>query len=94
MSVSKIFKILITIVACVIIGAFVLNVLLPNTTQSIVGTLEGQIYNSTGLSFDLNGDNKAGANQNIAQGQTVNSDGTVKQTTTDKEGIKVKGFGQ
>lgn len=60
MSVGKIFKILIIIVACVIVGALVLNVLLPNTTTSLVNAVEGQIYNATGMSFDLNGDGTAG----------------------------------
>ena len=56
MSVAKIFKVLIIVVACVIIGALVLNVLLPNTTKSLVNAVENQVYNATGLSFDFNGD--------------------------------------
>lgn len=60
MSVGKIFKILIIIVACVIIGAIVLNVLLPNATTSLVNAVEAQIFNATGMSFDFNGDKTNG----------------------------------
>ena len=60
MSVGKIFKILIIIVACVIIGAIVLNVLLPNATTSLVNAVEAQIFNATGMSFDFNGDGTKG----------------------------------
>lgn len=60
MSVAKIFKVLIVIVACVIIGAIVLNVLLPNATTALVNAVEGQIYNATGMSFDFNGDKTTG----------------------------------
>lgn len=60
MSVGKIFKILIIIVACVIIGAIVLNVLLPNATTSLVNAVEAQIFNATGMSFDFNGDGTNG----------------------------------
>lgn len=60
MSVGKIFKILIVIVACVIVGALVLNVLLPNVSTSLVNGVEGQIFNATGMSFDFNGDGNSG----------------------------------
>jgi predicted heme/steroid binding protein len=60
MSVKKIFITLIIIVACVIIGALVLNKLVPNATTALVNAVEGQIYNATGMSFDFNGDNSAG----------------------------------
>ena len=60
MSVGKIFKVLIVIVACVIIGAIVLNVLLPNVTTSMVNAVEAQIFNATGMSFDFNGDGTNG----------------------------------
>ena len=61
MSVGKIFKVLIIVVACVIIGALVLNVLLPNTATTLVNAVEDQITNATGLKFDLNGDGDAGS---------------------------------
>lgn len=68
MSVGKIFKVLIIIVACVIIGAIVLNVLLPNVMVSMVNAVEGQIFNATGMSFDFNGD---GATGTVGAGTTI-----------------------
>lgn len=62
MSVKKIFVILITIVACVIIGALVLNVLLPNASVALVNATEDQIFKASGLQFDLNGDGNVGTN--------------------------------
>jgi len=62
MSVKKIFVILITIVACVIIGALVLNIILPNTATSLVNATEDQIFKASGLQFDLNGDGNSGSN--------------------------------
>ena len=62
MSVKKIFVILITIVACVIIGALVLNIILPNTATSLVNATEDQIFKASGLTFDLNGDGDSGSN--------------------------------
>jgi len=64
MSVAKIFKILIIVVACVIIGALVLNVLLPNTTRALVNAVEDNIFRATGMTFDLNGDGIQGSNTN------------------------------
>lgn len=61
MSVKKIFVTLIVVVACVIIGALVLNILLPNTATALVDAVEDQIYNATGMSFDLNGNGAKGA---------------------------------
>ena len=96
MSVAKIFKILIIIVACVIVGALVLNVLLPNTTTSIVNAVEGQIYNATGMTFDLNGDGTTGKTSAGAArtGQEIKSAGNkVKNTTKQQEQSgKVNGF--
>ena len=60
MSVKKIFILLITVVACVIIGAFVLNVLLPNVTTALVDSVEDMIYNATGMNFDFNGNGSFG----------------------------------
>lgn len=64
MSVKKIFVTLVTIVACVIIGAFVLNILLPNVTTSLVNAAEDMVFKSTGISFDFNGDGTSGSNSN------------------------------
>lgn len=60
MKVGGIFKTLITIVACVVIGAFALNILLPNATKSLVNATEDMLYNATSMSFNFNGDDHAG----------------------------------
>lgn len=62
MGVKKIFTTLITVVGCVIVGAFVLNVLLPNVTSGLVNAVEDMVYKSTGISFDFNGDSNMGSN--------------------------------
>ena len=56
MSEKKIFIMLITVVACVMIGAFVLNVLMPNFITTAVNLVEQQLFNATGMKLDLNGD--------------------------------------
>lgn len=90
MSVKKIFITLIIIVACVIIGALVLNKLVPNATTALVDAVEGQIYNATGMTFDFNGnsDNKKAANQ-------VYSNTVSKNTVagTGNSGANVGGIG-
>lgn len=60
MGVKKIFMVLITIVACVLIGAFVLNVLLPNATAALVNSTEDMIFKATGMGFDINNDGNMG----------------------------------
>lgn len=95
MSVKKIFITLITIVVCVILGAFVINTLMPNMVGTIINAAEGQIYRATGLSFDFNGDGTSGATTGTANstqtggrrdegletnGTTNNIDGFAKQS--------------
>ncbi len=96
MSVGKIFKILIIIVACVIIGAIVLNVLLPNATTSLVNAVEAQIFNATGMSFDFNGDDTDGRSSAAAtRTDTVAGSGasTKKNGSTDQsQSGQVNGF--
>lgn len=94
MSVSKIFKILIVIVACVIIGALVLNVFLPNVVTSLSNAVEGSIYNATGMSFDLNGDGTAGSSTGGTLKTGVDNAGAGTNTTSGKENIAgdVQGF--
>ena len=71
MSVKKIFIILITVVACVMIGALLLNVLMPNVMTSVVDSVENMVYNATGMKMDFNG-NKAGAGSgNVAAEKKV-----------------------
>lgn len=56
MSVQKIFMTLIIVVACVILGAFVLNALLPNVIAGMSNAAEDMLKNATGINFDVNGD--------------------------------------
>lgn len=60
MSVKKIFVTLITVVVCVIIGAFVINILMPNVVTTLINAVEQQIYNATGMQFDFNNDGTLG----------------------------------
>ena len=84
MSVSKIFITLIIIVACVAIGALVLNILLPNVTTTLVDAVENMIYQATKLSFDFNG-NGGGQDGTDFSGP---SNGNAADTTT----VGVTGF--
>jgi len=84
MNVKGIFKVLIVIVACVIIGAFVLNILLPNVTTSMVNSLEDMVHNATGLQFDWNGDDIKGGDG----GSTT----PIPNDDHTKTGAEVKGF--
>lgn len=86
MSVGKIFKMLGTVVGCVIVIAFLLNLILPNVMITVTNAVEGMIYNATGLSLDFNGDGKLGAaNSGKDQQAGVNNSG-------EEEAGKVKGF--
>lgn len=88
MSVGKIFKVLIIIVACVIIGALILNTLLPNAATSLVDSVEDMIYKSTSMSFDFNGNGNAGGTNN---NNIYNPDITSGGQSTDVQG-GVEGF--
>lgn len=81
MNVKKIFITLITVVACVILGAFVLNTLMPNVTTTLINAVEDQIFKATSLEFDFNNDNNRGTDDNSYVGQ--NSDDTVTGETGD-----------
>lgn len=84
MNVKKIFTVLITIVVCVVIGALVLNILMPNATRSLINTTEKMIHNATGLEFDFNGDGVTGKT-----GTTTVIDGNSDKSNT---GVNVDGF--
>lgn len=68
MKVSGIFKTLIVVVACIIIGAVVLNVFLPNVVNQLSNAIENSIHQATGLKFDFNGDGTIGSNSQDASG--------------------------
>lgn len=63
--VSKIFGVLVVAVACVLIGAFVLNVMVPNATTTLVDATEDMIFRATGLSFDFNNNGRSGGGDSI-----------------------------
>ena len=86
MSVQKIFITLIIIVACVAIGALVLNVLLPNVTTTLISAVENMIYQATKLEFDFNGDGVVGKAGTTFKGD--NKDESNATTT----GVDVEGF--
>lgn len=89
MSVGKIFKVLIIIVACVLLGAVILNVLLPNTVTAAVDAVEDQIFNATGMTFDLNGNGNSG-NANTTYTQNMNQANNNGQN--EDESNQVQGF--
>lgn len=70
MSVKNIFITLIIVVACVMIGALILNTLLPNVTATLVNSVEDMIFNATGMKFDFNNDGNMGAQGDSAGGYT------------------------
>ena len=95
MTVAKIFKILIIVVACVIIGALVLNVLLPNTTGALVDAVEDNIYKGTGMKFDLNGNANAGNNNatnDYSTGAYVNNSVDQSSNTDQADSSEVEGW--
>jgi len=75
-NVKKIFIVLITIVACVLIGAFLLNILMPNVTTTVINATEDMIFRATGLSFDFNKDTIKGGINTQYEGTQDGKDGT------------------
>lgn len=69
-SVKKIFIVLIVVVACVMIGALVLNVLMPNVMVTVVDSVENMINRATGMSVDFNGNGVKGDDKGTT-GNTV-----------------------
>lgn len=72
------------VIACVLVLAFILNTALPNTVAGLINTVENGIRNATGVTIDINGDNKAGERTNKAVVNGAN-DAAMK-------GAKVGGF--
>lgn len=86
---KKVFITLITIVALVVVGAFVLNVIMPNTVTTMVNTVEGMVYNATGLHMDFNGDGDVGT---VTEDDTIgNAD--IEDNSGAESGQGVEGFG-
>ena len=88
MSVSKIFITLVIVVACVGIGALVLNIVLPNATATVINSIEGQIENATGLTFDFNGDGMGAADDNDYTGGNTATEDAADTTTGGVDGIQ------
>ena len=89
MGVRKIFTVLVTIVVCVIIGAFVINTLMPNAVKSLINATEDMIYNATGMSFNFNNDDHAGQKSNSGTAYT----GTQQGSQSVQGGSTVEGWG-
>ncbi len=62
MKVSGIFKTLIIVVCCIILGAMVINIFLPNVVAGVSNAIENSIFQATGMHFDFNGDGTTGSN--------------------------------
>lgn len=88
MNVKKIFIVLITIVALVVIGSLILNVILPNTATALVDTVEDQIFNATKINLDLNGNGNGG---NV-KGNLQNAKDKNGAAGSTGSGVGVKGF--
>lgn len=94
MKVSGIFKTLIVVVACIIIGALVLNIFLPNVVVQLSTAVESSIYQATGMSFDFNGDKVKGgskADADYATNHTTDGTGTTGNKGTGVDGFKSGG---
>lgn len=79
-SVKKIFIVLIVVVACVMIGALVLNVLMPNVMVTVVDSVENMINRATGMSVDFNGngvkgDDKGNTGKTVSVNNAKNGNG-------------------
>lgn len=77
MSVKKIFMTLVVIVMCIILGAFLINTLLPNVTAQVINSAEDSIFKATGMEFDFNADGHVGAPNSNYANDGVGADGGV-----------------
>jgi|LFRM01.1.fsa_nt_gb hypothetical protein len=84
--VRKIFVTLITVVTLVLIGAIVLNSLLPNITAQVINAVEGAIFKATGLNFNFNGDSISGNSVGTDPG-AYTPGGTAEGELTTVEGF-------
>ena len=87
MSVKKIFMTLVVIVMCIILGAFLINILLPNVTAQVIDSAEDSIYKATGMSFDFNSDSNKGDNK-----KDYSSTGQADDNMKDDGSKSVEGF--
>ena len=87
MSVSKIFMTLIIVVACVLIGALVLNTLLPNVTTALVDSVENAIAGATGMVFDFNNNGSKG-NTSATTGKMVGDNKVTQGNVKGKASVQ------
>lgn len=95
-SVKKIFTVLIVMVACVVVGALVLNVLLPNVSSTLVDALEQMVFNATGMSFNWNGNETVpgkGGNVNFNGDNSVDTNGNDVGKSGTVAGLDAGGAG-
>ena len=90
MSIQKIFITLVTVIVCLIIGAFILNTFMPNAIVQLSNSLENAIYSGTGMKFDFNGDGVSGTNGGADA--TNGGNKTIKDTTGGVGGSNVEGY--
>lgn len=88
MKVSKIFMILIIVVACIMLGALVLNVLFPNVAKTMCNAIEDGIFKATGMKFDFNGDGTKGGD--TTNGEYIGTEQAGKEEGA--SGNNVDGF--
>lgn len=88
MKVQGIFKTLVIVVCCIVLGAMVLNIFLPNVVTQLSNVVEDSIYKGTGMSFDFNGDGHGGG-ANVSNSYTDTTNGGDYDTEFND---KVEGF--
>lgn len=88
MKVQGIFKTLVIVVVCIVLGAMVLNIFLPNVVTQLSNVIEDSIFKGTGMSFDFNGDGQGGgANASNSYTDTQNGGDYVDEFNDDVEGF-------
>jgi hypothetical protein len=93
-TVKKLFTVLIVVVICIVVGAFAINILVPNALTGVTNAVEDTIYSATGIGLDLNGDGTAGSNTTVKANGTVRNTGKAADNAnnaSEKAG-KVEGF--
>ena len=88
MKVQGIFKLLVVVVCCIVLGALVLNIFLPNMVTQLSNVVEDSIFKATGMSFDFNGDGHGGG-ANASNSYTDTTNGGAYDSELNE---KVEGF--
>lgn len=93
MSISKIFMTLIVVVACVVLGAMLLNKVLPNVTAQVSNAIEGMLYRATGISMDFNGDSIYGSTTGGSASKNQMNTNAVTSQNANGVAANVQGYG-